>query len=162
MSETLLLKELSSVSLQPGSNLGVSAIRDEMISRMQTGQMAEVSPTISAIDPASTKMAPFEPVNRKATMGGTFTLTSDYKPPASGSLLDQLPSFLMGNQSNGSGGLLVDIREPAGGQPSAGNDHFDKAIEDYRSAQKESTSYALVSALVQTAMSSFKRLTQGQ
>ncbi|MFD1747557.1 hypothetical protein ACFSE1_18965 [Rhizobium helianthi] len=137
-----------------------------MISRLQTGHLGEPAATsssqVSAIDPASTKLAPYERTARKAEVGGGFALTSDYKPPVAGSLLDRLPSFLMGDQAKAPGGLLVDIREPVVEAPSSGGGQFDKAIEDYRNAQKESTSYALVSALVQTAMSSFKRLTQGQ
>lgn len=162
MSETVLLKEISSIAIQSGPNMGLASIRDEMMTRMQGGAATQAPATMSAIDPASTKIVPTEAVNRKVDMGGAFTLTSTEKPSNTGSLLDQLPSFLMGRQDQNSQGLLVDIREAVAESRSAESKHFDSAIEDYRNAQKESTSYALVSALVQSAMSSFKRLTQGQ
>lgn len=168
MNESFLAKEMMPVSLQQGGNSDLAGIKGEINARLAApslSQPAQVEQSmLTSVDPGQRRISPYEVGGQGGKSTGSYSLTTDTAPRSATSVANQLPAFLFGGKTNAKEGLLLDIRSDAPPQEtgSEGDGELDSAVSDYRDAQRESTGYALVSVLMQTAMSSFKRLTQGQ
>lgn len=168
MNESFVAKEMMPVSLSQGGSSDLAGIKGEINARLASpslSQATQIEPSmLTSIDPGQRRISPYQMGGPEVRLQGSYTLTTEATARSSTSISNQLPAFIFGDNSKTKDGLLLDIRtEPAVQQGGDGGEgELDKAVEDYRDAQRESTGYALVSVLMQTAMSSFKRLTQGQ
>lgn len=93
-----------------------------------------------------------------AQTNGTSDRSSTFAP-----FFSHLPSELMGGRVDRGKTLLVDVRlNDEDDESSFDGSPLQKAMSEYEASQRHSASLGVTSALVQTALSSFKRLTQGQ
>ncbi|WP_137136368.1 hypothetical protein [Rhizobium sp. FKY42] len=111
---------------------------------------------------ARRRISPYE---AKQAAPSTYVGSESSSPGASvfAPFFSQLPPQLMGTHGHQGGPLLVDVRiNEEDGERSTESHLVDAAMDEFEAAQRNSASLGLASALVQTALASFKRLTQGQ
>lgn len=149
----------------PGGNSKLEALKGELIARFSgasPGGPAQFNASAAPLDRyARRRISPYE---AKDAAPSTYVGSDGAKSGSStfAPFFAQLPPQLMGAQGRSGGPLLVDIRVEEEVERSDGSDIVDAAIDEFEVAQRNSASLGVASALVQTALASFKRLTQGQ
>ena len=147
-----------------GANSKLEAIKGELIARFSgaaPGGPIQFSHAATSTKPPRRRISPYEVSNTFSVVSGgagSGNTGSTFSPLFSG-----LSSRINQSRTNAGNNLLVDVRLDDQDEGSLAGDELTKsALADYEAAQKRSSSLALTSSLVQTALASFKRLTQGQ
>lgn len=149
----------------PGRNSKLEALKGELIARFSgasPGGPVQFTASTAPLDRyARRRISPYE---RKDAAPSTYVGSDGVKSGSStfAPFFAQLPPQLMSAQGRSAGPLLVDVRADEEAEWSDRSNSVDAAIDEFEIAQRHSASLGVASALVQTALASFKRLTQGQ
>lgn len=145
---------------------GMEALKSELLARFSGAapggpiQFAYAAATPDRV--ARRRISPYEAKGAASSaMGepnGSGMRTGTLTP-----FFSQLPPELMGGSPARREGMLMDVRlDRETESASAGGSSLQSAMDEFEASQRHSASLGVASALVQTALASFKRLTQGQ
>lgn len=149
-----------------GANTKLEALKSELLARFSGAAPGGPLQFAHAATPSTSvrrrRISPYEAgLSADASIGagaGSGARSSTFAPFFSG-----LSPDLKDTRTGQAGSLLVDLRVDDDADDASGRDGaFQSALERYEAAQARAASLGVASALVQTALASFKRLTQGQ
>ncbi|MCJ8510172.1 hypothetical protein MUU53_19965 [Rhizobium lemnae] len=148
-----------------GGHAKLEALKAELLARFSgaaPGGPAQFTASAAPLDRYARRR--ISPYGAKDAAPSTYVGSEGSRPGTStfAPFFAQLPPELMGAQSRRGGPLLVDVRVEDEVERSEENGLIDAAIDEFELAQRHSASLGVAGALVQTALASFKRLTQGQ
>ena len=145
---------------------GLEALKSELLARFSgAAPGGPVQFAYSAAQQDRVARRRISPYESRVAHASSFAQTNGASERSStfAPFFSQLPSELMGGRVNHGSTLLVDVRlNDEGDEASFDGSPLKSAMSEYEAAQRSSASLGVTSALVQTALSSFKRLTQGQ